>query len=79
MPQTYDVILKGGTVVNQDGRVARDVGVTGGKIMALGDLSRASAGETVDCTGLHIPVSYTHLDVYKRQASTAAFSASRLV
>ena len=41
MPQTYDVILKGGTVVNQDGRVARDVGVTGGKIMALGDLSQA--------------------------------------
>lgn len=54
MPQTYDVILKGGTVVNQDGRVARDVGVTGGKIMALGDLSQASAGEVVDCTGLHI-------------------------
>ena len=37
MPQTYDVILKGGTVVNQDGRIVRDVGVTGGKIMALGD------------------------------------------
>ncbi len=54
MPQTYDVILKGGTVVNQDGRVQRDVGVVDGKIMALGDLSMASAGETVDCTGLHI-------------------------
>ena len=54
MPQTYDVILKGGTVVNHDGRVQRDLGVTAGKIMALGDLSRASAGEVVDCTGLHI-------------------------
>ena len=54
MPQTYDVILKGGTVVNQDGRVARDIGIIGGRIMALGDLSQASAGETVDCTGLHI-------------------------
>ncbi len=32
----------------------RDLGITGGKIMALGDLSRASAGEVVDCTGLHI-------------------------
>ena len=39
MPQTYDVILKGGTVVNQDGRVERDLGIIGGKIMALGDLS----------------------------------------
>jgi dihydroorotase len=54
MSQTYDVILKGGTVVNQDGRVQRDLGVTNGKIVALGDLSRASAGEVVDCTGLHI-------------------------
>jgi dihydroorotase len=31
MAQTYDVILKGGTVVNQDGRVAREVGDNGGK------------------------------------------------
>src|SRR6478736_7481039 len=54
MRQTFDVILKGGTVVNQDGRGQRDVGITGGRIMALGDLSQASAGEVVDCTGLHI-------------------------
>lgn len=54
MPQTYDVVLKGGTVVNQDGRVQRDLGIVGSKIMALGDLSRASAGEVVDCAGLHI-------------------------
>lgn len=54
MPQTYDVIFKGGTVVNQDGEIARDLGVSGGRIAAIGDLSRASAGETVDCRGLHI-------------------------
>lgn len=54
MPQSYDVILKGGTVVNQDGRGERDLGITGGKIMALGDLGQASAGEVVDCRGLHI-------------------------
>ncbi len=34
MPQTYDVIFKGGTVVNQDGEIARDLGVTGGRIAA---------------------------------------------
>ena len=34
--------------------VARDLGVTAGKIVALGDLSRASAGEVIDCAGLHI-------------------------
>jgi dihydroorotase len=54
MTQTFDLLLKGGTVVNHDGRAERDVGVTGGRIAAIGDLSRASAGETVDCRGLHI-------------------------
>jgi dihydroorotase len=54
MAQTYDLILKGGTVVNQDGEIARDIGVTGGRIAAIGDLSRAGAAETVDCRGLHI-------------------------
>jgi dihydroorotase len=50
----YDVIYRNGTVVNQDGRGQRDIGVTDGRIACIGDLSRASAGETVDCTGLHI-------------------------
>jgi dihydroorotase len=54
MAATYDLILKGGTVVNQDGEGVRDVGVRDGRIAALGDLSRASAGETVDCRGLHV-------------------------
>lgn len=54
MTQTYDLILTGGTVVNQDGEGVRDVGVIGGTIVAIGDLSRASAGERVDCRGLHV-------------------------
>jgi len=54
MAQSFDLILKGGTVVNQDGEGLRDIGVAGGRIAALGDLSRAAAGETVDCRGLHV-------------------------
>ncbi|CCJ06801.1 dihydroorotase [Methylocystis sp. SC2] len=54
MPQVFDVILSGGALVNQDGEGARDVGVRDGKIAEIGDLSRASAGETIDCRGLHI-------------------------
>src|SRR6188472_3275487 len=53
MAETYDLILKGGTVVNQDGEGVRDIGVRAGKIAAIGALS-GSAGETVDCHGLHI-------------------------
>ena len=54
MAQTYDLVFKNGIVVNHDGEGKRDVGVTRGRIAAIGDLSRASAGETIDCTGLHV-------------------------
>jgi dihydroorotase len=54
MPQTYDVLLRGATLVNQDGESLRDIGICGGKIAGIGDLSRASAGEAIDVTGLHI-------------------------
>jgi dihydroorotase len=54
MPRTFDFILHGGTVVNQDGTGARDIGVTGGRVAEIGDLAWASAGERVDCRGLHV-------------------------
>ena len=54
MAETYDLILKGGIVVNQDGVGARDIGVRAGRIAAIGDLQRGSAGETIDCRGLHV-------------------------
>ena len=54
MPRSFDIILKGGTVADHTGLGARDIGISGGKIAEIGDLSRASAGETIDATGLHI-------------------------
>jgi dihydroorotase len=54
MPQTFDLLLKGGAVVNHDGRGLRDIGIAGGRIAAIGDLAQASAGRVLDCTGLHV-------------------------
>src|ERR1700751_3012557 len=54
MTQRFDTILKSGTVVNQDGEGVRDVGITNGRIAEIGSLAQASAGEIVDCKGLHI-------------------------
>src|ERR1700754_732448 len=54
MSQTFDVILKSGTVVNQDGQDVRDIAIKDGRIAEIGSLGGASAAETVDCKGLHI-------------------------
>jgi dihydroorotase len=52
--ETFDLVFRNATVVNQDGVGPRDIGVTGGRIAAIGALSAATAGEVVDCTGLTI-------------------------
>jgi dihydroorotase len=54
MADTFDLVLKGGIVVNHDGEGARDLGIRDGRFAAIGDLSRASAGEVIDCRGLHL-------------------------
>jgi dihydroorotase len=54
MPQTFDLVLANGIVVNQDGVDFRDVGVRDSRIAAIGDLSAASSGERIDCRGLHV-------------------------
>jgi dihydroorotase len=51
---TFDLILRGGAVVNQDGVGVRDIGVRDGKIVALEELSQSYAGETIDCRGLTV-------------------------
>jgi dihydroorotase len=54
MAETFDTILKGATIVNHDGIGQRDIGIRNGRIAAIGSLSIHTAGEVIDCTGLHI-------------------------
>lgn len=54
MAETFESLFIGGTLVNQDGRIAADIGVKQGRIAAIGSLDPARAGEVIDCTGLHI-------------------------
>ncbi len=54
MSNTFDVILRSATVVNQDGEGVRDLALKDGRIAALGALGSASAAEVIDCKGLHI-------------------------
>ena len=67
MPETYDLIVRGGEVINHAGRGPADVGVRAGKIAAVGDLSKASAGETFDAKGLLVMPGVIDTQVHFRE------------
>ncbi|WP_152045425.1 dihydroorotase [Aureimonas psammosilenae] len=54
MAQSFDLVLKNGTVVNHDGEGQRDLGLRDGRIAFIGSIDGSQGGEVVDCTGLHI-------------------------
>ena len=54
MPQTFDLIIKGGTVATPGGIMPADVGVTGGKIMEIGSFDASQAGDVFEAKGLHV-------------------------
>jgi dihydroorotase len=54
LSRTFDLIVKGGTVVNQDGAGISDIGVIDGRIAAIGTLADVSAAQILDAPGLHV-------------------------
>lgn len=54
MAETFDLVLKGGTVVNQDGEGETDIGVRNGLIAHIGQIAREAAGRVIDTRGLHV-------------------------
>lgn len=54
MAERYDLIVKGGEAVTPSGRAVVDIGISGGKIAALGSLDAAAAAETLDARGLTV-------------------------
>ena len=69
---TYDLIVAGGTVVNQNGEGPADIGVRDGRIAALGDLGQADAGERIDATGLHVLPGVIDSQVHFREPGAEA-------
>src|ERR1043165_8935617 len=67
MAETFALIVRGGEVVNPAGRGRADVGVRGGKVAAIGDLSQASAGETFDAAGLTVMPGVIDTQVHFRE------------
>ncbi|MGH7011902.1 MAG: amidohydrolase family protein, partial [Caulobacteraceae bacterium] len=54
MTEAFDLIVRGGEVVNHAGRGSADVGVRAGRIAAIGDLRASFAGEVIEARGLAV-------------------------
>lgn len=67
MAETYDLIVRGGEVINHAGRGVADIGVKAGKILRIGDLGQAYAGETVDAAGLLVMPGVIDTQVHFRE------------
>lgn len=52
----YDIVIRGGRLLDGMGNPWRyaDVAISGDRIVALGDLSGASAGQVIDASGLYV-------------------------
>jgi dihydroorotase len=54
LAETFDLLIKGATLVNHAGEGLADIGMKDGRIVALGSLKANAAGHTIDATGLHV-------------------------
>ena len=67
MSITYDLIFRGGTIVNHDGMGVADIAVKDGRIADIGDLSEAHAAEIVNVKGLHVLPGVVDSQVHLRE------------
>jgi N-acyl-D-amino-acid deacylase len=60
---SFDVLIKGGMVYDGTGQTPRraDVGIRGDRIVAIGDLQRASAKSVIDATGLAVTPGFINM------------------
>lgn len=54
MTEHFDLVIRGGTCLTPSGRVETDIGVRGGRVVAIGHLGTAEAGQVLEAKGLHV-------------------------
>jgi dihydroorotase len=71
MKETFDLLIRGGTVATPNGIVPADVGVIAGRIAAIGALDGAKAAQTFDARGLHVLPGVMDTQVHFREPGNA--------
>ena len=74
---SFDLIISGGVVLDGTGNTPypADVGVIGGKITAIGDLSAAVSSQTINAYDLHVAPGF--IDIHTHSDISAHFSADQ--
>jgi len=54
MAERFDLIIRDGTCLTPAGRIDTDIGISGGRIAAIGDLAGASTESVFEAKGLHV-------------------------
>jgi len=75
MAEHYDLLIRGGTCVLPWGEAVADIGVTAGRIAAIGLPAAASAAENFDATGLHVLPGLIDPHVHLRDPGDAAIES----
>jgi N-acyl-D-amino-acid deacylase len=63
---TYDLVIKDGMIFDGTGapRVRGDLGITGGKVTAIGRVDAGDAARVIDATGLHVAPGFVDLHTH---------------
>ena len=67
MTDRFDLVIRNGVCLTPSGRLETDLGVRGGRFVAIGNLSSATAADTIDATGLHVLPGVVDTQVHFRE------------
>jgi dihydroorotase len=67
MSDTFDLLIRGATVVNHDGAGERDLGIKDGKIAGIGSFAPSTAGAVWEARGLHVVPGVMDTQVHFRE------------
>jgi dihydroorotase len=71
MKETFDLLIRGGTVATPNGIAQGDVGIIGGRIAAIGSFANAPASEIFEARGLHVLPGVMDTQVHFREPGNA--------
>lgn len=71
MAPSFDLVIAGGICLTPSGRLEADLGIAGGRIAAIGDLSRSRTAQRLEARGLHVLPGVIDTQVHFREPGMA--------